>query len=71
MKLLVIGPVTRAMRAQELLRRHGISSGIRRIENSAEGCVRALLVEEEKAGRAVSLLAAGGLAVRRVEEEGK
>ena len=70
MKLLIIGSATRTIRAQELLLSHGISARIRRLDNPAEGCVRALRVEDGQVSKAKTLLAQGDIAVRRVMEDG-
>lgn len=68
MKMLIIGSATRTLRAQELLLRKGISARIRRLDNPSDGCVRALQVEDGQVSRAKTLLADGGIPVRRVEE---
>jgi len=68
LKMLIIGSATRTMRAQELLGRHGIFARIKRLDNPSEGCVRALLVEDGQSARAKSLLADGGIAVKRIED---
>lgn len=68
MKLLIIGSSTGTIRAQELLLKSGVSSQIKRLDNTVDGCVRALRVEDGQVSRAVMLLAKNGIAVRSVME---
>ncbi len=71
MKTLIIGSSTRTIRAQELLAKHGIASQIKRLEGSAEGCVRGLRVEDGQVGRALRLLTDNGLAPRGTVGQGQ
>lgn len=68
MKLLMIGSATRTLRAQEVLLSGGISARIKRLNNSTDGCVRALQIEDGQVSRAVTMLAKAGIPVRNVED---
>lgn len=71
MKMLIIGSSTRTIRAQELLAGHGISAQIKRLESSAEGCVRGLRVEDGQADRALRLLRENGIPPKGISGVGR
>lgn len=71
MKLIRIGSVTTAQRARELLAAKGIRARVRRLDSSAEGCTRALEVDEAQAAAAVRLLSAAGISAKEITGAGK
>ncbi len=71
MKTLIIGSSTRTIKAQEILRRHGISAQITRLDSVGEGCIRGLRLEDGMVSRAVSILVDSGIPVKGAPEAGR
>ena len=71
MKTLNIGSSTKAQRAQDVLRKHGISAQIKRTDSQREGCVRGLRLEDGQVDRALKILRENGIAVRGITEAGR
>lgn len=61
MKTIAVGSSTRTMRAQDILKSHGINTRIRRLDRTGDGCTRGLLVEDGQAARALRLLTESGI----------
>lgn len=71
MKLLVIGSQTRAARGQELLGKAGIKAGRKKLTETGEGCMHAVVVEDSAAVRAVRILEEVGIRIKSVIQEGR
>lgn len=71
MKTLNIGSSTKAQRAQDVLRRQGISAQIKRTDSMREGCVRGLRIEDGQVDRAMRILSENGITVRGITEAGR
>ena len=66
MKLIVIGPQTRAESVRQLLNRSGINAKRQKLTEAGEGCLHAVSVADHDAGRAVKLLEANGIRIRTI-----
>ena len=66
MKLFVIGSQTRAAGAQELLMKHGIKAGRKKVTETGEGCMHAVAVEDVEANRSVRLLEGAGIRIKSI-----
>lgn len=69
MKLLVVGSQTRAARAQELLEKAGIRAGRKKLTETGEGCMHAVVVDDSAANRAVGVLEGAGIRIKSVVQQ--
>lgn len=68
MKWLIIGPQTRAARAQEMLLTAGIRAQRKKLTQTGEGCIHAVGVSDDRAEQAAAVLRGAGIRVRTITD---